>query len=89
MILWTILVLNMLHVENYPPMSPDINAIERVWGWMANYINHNYANNPNEYELLIQEAWDNIPQDVIDSYIFHVPKVLQEIREKKGDNSSS
>jgi transposase len=23
-------------VEDYPPMSPDINPIERVWGWMVN-----------------------------------------------------
>jgi transposase len=75
-------------IEDYPPMSPDINAIERVWGWMENHINHKYVNNPEKYQQLIEEAWNEIAQTVIDSYISNVPNVLKQIKMKKGGNTS-
>jgi transposase len=76
-------------VEDYPPMSPDINPIERVWGWMVNYINHRDAKTPHRYQRLIEEAWEMCPQKTIDAFIFHVPSILKEIEEKKGGNTTN
>ena len=63
-------------VEDYPPMSPDINPIERVWAWMVNDINHHDAKYPDLYHDLILEAWEEVRQEVIDSFISNVPTVL-------------
>lgn len=57
-------------------------------GWMENHINHKYVNNPEKYQQLIEEAWNELPQSVIDSYIFNVPNVLKQIEEKDGGNTN-
>ena len=75
-------------VENYPPNSPDLNAIEKVWGWMKNYIETRGPSTPPAYKELIRESWENIPQQTIDNFISHTPTVITHIIAAEGGNSS-
>jgi transposase len=73
-------------VENYPPNSPDLNPIEKVWGWMVQYINNRPCQTPDSYEKLIEESWDAIPQSVIAGFISHTPSEIQHILDTGGKN---
>jgi len=63
-------------VENYPPCSPDLNPIEKVWGWMVQYIDKRGPTTPDEYFKLIGESWNNIPMNIINVFISHQKKVV-------------
>jgi transposase len=73
-------------VHHYPANSPDLNAIEKVWAWMKDYICKRGPQTPQRYEELIQESWDSLPQTVINNFIAHTPKVVEKILESQGDN---
>lgn len=59
----------------WPRYSPDLNLIEHVWNWMKNWIQkHYYAAyydaskiSPGGLRCIIQEAWDAVPNNYIDS----------------------
>ncbi|AYV86737.1 MAG: transposable element Tc1 transposase [Sylvanvirus sp.] len=74
-------------VKDYPPMSPDINAIEKVWGWMVKDIKHKYPKNKEEFKEIIKSSWDSIPQTTIDAYINNTPNVIKEILDSEGGNT--
>jgi transposase len=46
----------------WPPFSPDLNPIERVWHIMKNYLQGNYPENMN-YDRLraaVKDAWEKV-----------------------------
>ena len=73
---------NML--DDWPPYSPDLNPIERVWAWMARYVNKMRPTNRAELVHAILEAWDEIPQRVIQAFITGMPFKLPKIEEAGG-----
>ena len=73
-------------VDGYPPNAPDLNPIERVWGWMVNYVNQHPCSTPSRYEELIHESWRAIPQETIASFISHSPTGIEHILTIKGGN---
>lgn len=70
--------------ENYPPSSPELNAIERVWGWMEHYINARGPVSKRRFRELIIEAWYAIPHAKIRHFIDHTRSVLKDIRAAEG-----
>ena len=59
-------------VEDFPAKSPDLNAIEYIWGWMKHSV---AAREPHNYETLqavILAAWDELPQTTIRHFIDHI-----------------
>lgn len=74
-------------VKGYPPMSPDINAIEKIWSWMVSDMKHKYPKNKEEFRDMIKTSWQSIPQETIDAYINHTRSVIKDICENNGGNS--
>jgi transposase len=72
-------------ISNYPPRSPELNPIEHVWGWMVKHINKNYPQNITQLKAAVREAWDAVPQEVIQNYIQHLPAVCSQIIRSKGN----
>jgi transposase len=70
--------------NNVPGNSPQLNAIEGVWGWMVNYIQHRGPQNRNQLDNLIDEAWAAIPQATIQAYINHTRTVISSIIDSQG-----
>jgi transposase len=73
--------------NDYPPSSPELNAIEYVWGWMKNYIADRDPRTSRRLGELIQDAWDTIPQETIQSYIDHVYRLVQAVRRARGGHA--
>ncbi|CAF1016776.1 unnamed protein product, partial [Didymodactylos carnosus] len=63
-------------VDNYPAVSPDLNAVESVWSWMNRYMQRNHPHSQQRLERLVQQVWNTIPQNVIRGYINHVPNIF-------------
>jgi len=74
-------------MDNFPAVSPDLNAIESVWAWMNRYIQRNHPDSQQHLKMLVQQAWNLIPQDVIRGYINNVPVICQQIISNNGWNS--
>ena len=67
-----------------PPNSPELNPIEKVWGWMKHEIEKLNPQSKEEYITIVQEVWDGIPQTVIQGYIRHNKTVVNELIESGG-----
>lgn len=72
----------------YPPKSPDLNAIEKVWSWMKRYVRSRGAPNAMQLKQRVQQAWDEIPQAIIRSYIIHTVHQVQRVIAANGDHPS-
>jgi hypothetical protein len=74
-------------MDNYPPVSPDLNAVESVWSWMNRYIQRNHPNSQERLELLFEQAWDVMPQNVIRGYIDNMSNICNQIIGNDGWDS--
>ena len=75
-------------LEAWPSNSPDINPIEYVWSWMIKYVNNQAPVDRASFERAILSAWENLPQDIIRSYIEHLRKACQKIIQTHGQRAS-
>ena len=46
----------------WPPFSPDLNPIERVWHIIKNYLQDNYPENMSydRLRVAVKDAWDKV-----------------------------
>ena len=56
-------------ILKFPSNSPDRNALERVWGWMKDYVEKKQPKTKEDLIILIVEAWEMIPIKIINNYI--------------------
>jgi transposase len=75
-----------LEIKQNPPHSPDLNPIEKIWGWMKQQQQQIETHSREELITLLHELWEAIPQDMIARYIKHNTKVAEQIKEAKGGN---
>jgi transposase len=72
-------------IKDWPPYSPDLNAIELVWSWMSNYVKSRLPTTKEELKTAIQLAWENCTQLIIQNFIDHVYHIMQRVIEAEGD----
>jgi transposase len=68
-----------------PSYSPDLNPIEKVWGWMKNKANENIPNNLDDLKELILNLWNEMPQSLIQQFISHNTTVVNDIIQSEGN----
>ena len=58
-------------VMDWPSKSPDLNPIEHLWGLLACtvYVSCRQFYNTEELKEAVQEAWDNITTDTLQSLL--------------------
>jgi transposase len=80
-------------VIDWPPHSPDMNPIEHVWKAMKGILHREHPNikdlKKNEADIRtlkgwIKEAWEAVPQELIDRLIRSMPNRLAALRKAKG-----
>lgn len=70
----------------WPPFSPDLNPIERVWHYMKNYLQDNYPE-VMPYDKLraaVKVAWEQIPPAKLDALMDTMPARMQAVIDANG-----
>jgi ketohexokinase/beta-glucosidase len=72
--------LNMIY---WPPFSPDLNPIEMVWNWMKDFLQANFPDRMNIFELRIalQEAWEAVPESYLAELLESMPERCKAVLE--------
>jgi transposase len=71
-------------MDDYPAVSPDLNAIEYVWSWMNRFVQRCRLNSQQHLEELVATTWDAIPRYIIRGYITKIQNVCQQIIANHG-----
>jgi transposase len=74
-------------IEDFPAKSPDLNAIEYIWGWMKRVVAGYEPRDADSLETAILEAWENLSQNTVQHFIAHIKTVMAEIIAAQGGNS--
>src|SRR5437588_681896 len=75
-----------IEVIYWPPFSPDLNPIEKVWHIMKNYLQDNFSENMS-YDRLrdaVKEAWGAVGQHEFRELIESMPAQCQAVIEANG-----
>ena len=75
-----------IEVLPWPALSPDLNPIENVWGYMtaAVYANGRQFYSEEALKKAIQKVWDEIPDAYLASLVKSMPKRVQLLKEVRG-----
>lgn len=80
-------------VQDHPAHSPDLNPIEHVWKKMKKILRRDYPGlyllkkneaNIAKVEGALKDAWNKVPQDLINRLIQSMPRRLATVRKAKG-----
>ena len=66
-------------LDPYPANSPDFNPIEHVWSWMVREVNKSRPSNHASLVKAVENAWQALPQSVIQAYIDNLPAQLVKV----------
>jgi transposase len=73
-------------VITWPPFSPDLNPIKRVWHIMKNYLQDNYPKNIiyNRLREAVKDAWDKVGSFTFKELIKSMPERCQAVINANG-----
>lgn len=74
-----------IQILEWPPQSPDMNPIEKVWMWMANKVGLIQFKNRKEVISYVFDLWENLPNEIVQSFTSHLPTVYKWIESKDGE----
>jgi transposase len=66
-------------MDDFPPKSPDLNAVEFVWGWLKHTVAAAQPHDHKSLEAALRKAWDSLEQQTICHFIDHIGTVMGEI----------
>ena len=66
-------------LDDYPSVSPELNAIESVWGWMRNFVQSHHPKTQKQLENVVLKAWQQIPVSIIQAYIDRIRSIVEQI----------
>jgi len=77
---------NNLEVIPHPPQSPDLNPIKRAWKQLKVLVNKRPTCPRNAHELwvAVQEEWQNIDMNFINSLIDSMPRRVEALYRAQG-----
>ena len=74
-----------LNVLEWPPYSPDLSPIEKIWGILAEQLNKKDINTQAELISEIENAWEQLSQLTIDNWIDFMPGRIMKCIKNEGD----
>ena len=63
-------------LADWPPYSPDLNAIERIWKELNARVGARCPVKMEKLTRVAQEKWKVLPQVVINAHCQHLPRQL-------------
>lgn len=76
---------NGVEVIQWPACSPDLNPIENLWQIIKHRLEKKEKKNVGEWKVAIEEIWEEISHDLLESLINDMPKRIKECIEGRGD----
>lgn len=71
----------------WPPRSPDLNAIEHVWDMLGRRVRNRHPETLPDLRTALLEEWENIPQQAIQICIESMPRRMEEVIRTRGGNT--
>ena len=70
----------------WPPSSPDLNPIEKVWQWMKDHITQMepFSMKLEDLKCVVQELWDEIEPTNFISTIEKMPQKCEAVIKARG-----
>lgn len=80
---------NNYRVLKWPSISPDMNPIENVWGYIKNKLSliKNKPSTVTELKIKIKEIWENIPVEYIRELFDSMPRRVKALLKAKGGHT--
>ena len=75
---------NGVDMLDWPAQSPDMNPIENLWSFMSKSIEGKKPSNLDDLWILLQGAWNNIPQTTIDGLFASMPSRMRCVIKARG-----
>lgn len=77
---------NKISCINWPPLSPDLNPIENLWGIMVRriYCGNKQYNSKIELKRAIVRAWDSIETKTLETLVESMSRRIYSVIEKRG-----
>ena len=76
---------NGVDVIDFPPNSPDLNPIKKVWNDLKDLLEEKNPKSNEELRKAIKKSWREISLRKIGAQIGHLPQILKKVIEKKGE----
>lgn len=74
-------------VIKWPPFSPDLNPIEKVWNRMKNYIDEHFPEHMpyDELRVAVKEAWERgVSDEFLKDILATIPERCQNVIDSQG-----
>ncbi|KAL4469142.1 hypothetical protein ABPG72_005912 [Tetrahymena utriculariae] len=75
---------NGYQIHIHPPNSPDLNPIEKIWGYMKQSIEKKVIHNKTELEDAIFEEWESLSLSKIQSSIDQLKQQIKLVIDEEG-----
>lgn len=77
---------NGVKLLTWPALSPDLNPIENLWGWLVRkvYAHGRQFKSVSELKLAITETWSQIPIELMQSLVFSLKTRMINVIAAKG-----
>lgn len=80
---------NNIEVLQWPALSPDLNIIENLWGWLVKEVYAGGRQFETKEQLIgaIRETWNDIPRNLIVSLFNSIPRRVSAVIEQMGGHT--
>lgn len=73
-----------IRVLEWPSQSPDLNPIEHLWEHLERQLGGRKPSSKDDLFSQLEEAWNNIPMDVLINLVDSMPRRCQAVIDAKG-----
>ncbi len=74
-------------VMDWPSMSPDLNAIEHLWGILKQKVEERKVSNIHQLRYVLMEEWKRTPVVTCEALVNSVPRRVKAVLENNGGHT--